>query len=168
MDATKILCQPGDPGSAHGAVVRDIFRLALSRDDATDTQIDKLISLTNVNGEYLFTEDNNDFIYQTCCQIVQYDFETIYNDLEGAASNPSMTETKTMYFEAMTGMVDMKERYQFDVLLKDKKFALEDSDTPCPGCGKHKIFSISRQLRRADEPETLLHRCAACGIQWTD
>ena len=39
-----------------------------------------------------------------------------------------------------------------------------NSNERCQNCGKKAIIVTSKQLRSADEPETIFHRCIECGF----
>ena len=43
---------------------------------------------------------------------------------------------------------------------------IKHSDKKCFKCGKHEIFSFSKQTRSADEPETHFFTCLNCNNKW--
>lgn len=38
----------------------------------------------------------------------------------------------------------------------------------CPKCGNDKAYSWSKQMRSADEPETIFYKCTKCKHQWRE
>jgi len=38
----------------------------------------------------------------------------------------------------------------------------------CPECGNMEAYWIIRQTRAADEPETRIYKCTACGHKWRE
>ena len=45
---------------------------------------------------------------------------------------------------------------------------LENSLYTCFKCGSNKVFSITKQIRSADEGMTAFNECRGCHIKWKD
>lgn len=43
---------------------------------------------------------------------------------------------------------------------------MEDSILQCKNCFSRKIYTVSKQVRRADEPETVFAKCLKCNKNW--
>lgn len=36
----------------------------------------------------------------------------------------------------------------------------------CEKCGNNEAYFVVRQMRAADEPETMIYKCTECGYKW--
>ncbi len=56
--------------------------------------------------------------------------------------------------------------YVHDILTNEKQFEGGESGEPCPRCKKTNTRFTAKQIRRADEPETVIVRCLDCNLVW--
>jgi len=69
-----------------------------------------------------------------------------------------------------------------ELIVKDKKKEKKDIEVvekyeaekhpvvkkECPNCGNDKAYCWAKQIRAADEPETIFYKCTKCKHQWRE
>lgn len=138
-------------------------RNLLSRD-----QINRLVSLTfSTSGDPVLDLEHRYFMFEILGLLQQTDFETVYNflsvDWEDVFPQPSTR--KNIILESPL-MQPAKDKLASDLEIFNKRLDVSKGGVDCPKCSSDETISVSKQIRRADEPATIRVTCLQCGHKW--
>jgi DNA-directed RNA polymerase subunit M len=53
-----------------------------------------------------------------------------------------------------------------EIAFIDDEKTLPTTQVECEKCGHNTAYYVIRQMRAADEPETMIYKCTKCGHKW--
>jgi DNA-directed RNA polymerase subunit M len=60
----------------------------------------------------------------------------------------------------------MSKKEERDIAFYDDVATLPKDRVLCEKCGNNEAYYVIRQMRAADEPETMIYQCTKCGYKW--
>ena len=83
---------------------------------------------------------------------------------EGVLTCSKCGHTKKIKNEDKQSIVSKKE--EREIAFIDDGGTLPKDRVLCEKCGHNEAYYVIRQMRAADEPETMIYECTKCGYKW--
>jgi DNA-directed RNA polymerase subunit M len=84
---------------------------------------------------------------------------------EGVHTCSKCGHTKKIKAEDQQSIMKMKKE-DLGTAFFDGQGTLPKDKVLCEQCGNNEAYYVIRQMRAADEPETMIYQCTKCGYKW--
>lgn len=84
---------------------------------------------------------------------------------EGVHTCGKCGHTKKIKAEDHQSIMKMKKE-DLGTAFFDGQGTLPKDKVLCEQCGNNEAYYVIRQMRAADEPETMIYQCTKCGYKW--
>lgn len=126
-----------------------------------------LVNSFNVSGE-----DSDEVINRLKDDQEIYEFVFECSKVGFDKAKMRLSSPYKLPFDFLTSGTDLYDLYRdieyakIEIDIDTNKGQIIEDSYPCKRCGCKKVYMVSRQLRRADEPETHLFTCTNCYFHW--
>lgn len=105
--------------------------------------------------EYFLEKEYNDRLYEVCYQLSNKSLKEVNENLK----RDNVSWNSEYFIEEKT---KQEEKDQF----LTNPFEVEEGVNKCEKCGSNKTYSVSKQVRAADEGFSTFCICLKCGAKW--
>ncbi len=127
-----------------------------------------LTSLKFERGDPILTLEDRPFVYEIVNMLNELDYEVVYNFLNAGwekVFGSGAGLRKKIIFENPL-LVKAKDKLAMDMEIYRSKVEVSKGAINCRKCGSEETLSVSKQIRSADEPESILANCLSCKHRW--
>jgi len=131
----------------------------------TSRQIDQLDDLM-LDDRPLMSPSDPEFIMEMAYLINEYGFDEAYNFLSQDWDEIRDASRKYIMFESPT-MQRLRQNMMINLEIYKRQIEFGKGVENCLRCNAEETLATKKQMRSADEPETIKVKCLQCGFEWT-
>ena len=127
-----------------------------------------LESLKFQRGDNILTLEDRPFVYEIVEMLTAFDFTIVYNFLNAGWEKVFGSETdlrRKIIFENPL-LEKSKDKMAMDMEIYRSKVEVAMGAYNCKKCQSSETLTVSRQIRSADEPATIMVSCLQCQHKW--